>query len=317
MADRSKPELQYQAAPSLATRGRFRLLLLLMLIQVVMIAQSTYAPGFVAWMKNAWAEHQQAVAHRAQVKKNQADQQQCLAYAQPPEKVVWEEDPDRAAKLLAAGGYQPIVPTGQPSDFFSDAVPPGVSAHFPTMLPESIPAGLRLSGLAGNTIVFMHGRRAVGQAERLVAVGIHADIRATETGAPYKTTDTFDGFVWKWQTITAGSFATDSEDGTPAPNGSYTTTLRLQPDSDGAQLPAHWAAATQPGSPGQLTIQYSDQLRLYAGQADPADASHFTIAYDLDGHPGTIDGWLKPDGSVVLKPQVGKVANGVWYPHAK
>jgi hypothetical protein len=35
--------------------------------------------------------------------------------------------------------------------------------------------------------------------------------------------------------------------------------------------------------------------RFYAGQPDPADASHFSIGYDADGKPGTIDGWLLPD----------------------
>ena len=36
-------------------------------------------------------------------------------------------------------------------------------------------------------------------------------------------------------------------------------------------------------------------LRLFAGQADPADASHFTFMYELNGQRGTIDGWLQDD----------------------
>ena len=34
------------------------------------------------------------------------------------------------------------------------------------------------------------------------------------------------------------------------------------------------------------------RLRLYAGQPDPDDASHFTIGYDVDGELGVIEGWL-------------------------
>lgn len=34
-------------------------------------------------------------------------------------------------------------------------------------------------------------------------------------------------------------------------------------------------------------------LIFYAGQFDPADASHFTIAYKRDGDPGVIDGYLR------------------------
>src|SRR6202035_5192836 len=34
---------------------------------------------------------------------------------------------------------------------------------------------------------------------------------------------------------------------------------------------------------------------FYGGQADPKDASHFTIRYSVDGVEGTIDGWLIAD----------------------
>jgi hypothetical protein len=41
--------------------------------------------------------------------------------------------------------------------------------------------------------------------------------------------------------------------------------------------------------------------RYYAGQADPADASHFTITCEINGQPGLIDGWLRDDDSVLLE----------------
>jgi len=45
--------------------------------------------------------------------------------------------------------------------------------------------------------------------------------------------------------------------------------------------------------------------RLYAGQLDPIDESHFTIRYELDGKSGVIDGWLMPDDSVKLQNRGG------------
>ena len=42
-------------------------------------------------------------------------------------------------------------------------------------------------------------------------------------------------------------------------------------------------------------------LRLFAGQPDANDASHFTIDYALGDQKGVIDGWLKDDGSVLLE----------------
>jgi hypothetical protein len=34
-------------------------------------------------------------------------------------------------------------------------------------------------------------------------------------------------------------------------------------------------------------------LRVFAGQVDPADASHFSLRYAIDDREGTIDGWLR------------------------
>jgi hypothetical protein len=34
-------------------------------------------------------------------------------------------------------------------------------------------------------------------------------------------------------------------------------------------------------------------LRVFAGQVDPLDASHFTIEYELYGKRGVVDGWLR------------------------
>ena len=42
-------------------------------------------------------------------------------------------------------------------------------------------------------------------------------------------------------------------------------------------------------------------LRIYAGQPDATDASHFTIAYQAGEKKGIIDGWLKEDDTVELK----------------
>ena len=52
------------------------------------------------------------------------------------------------------------------------------------------------------------------------------------------------------------------------------------------------------------TIDYGNRLRFYAGQPDPNDSSHFTIAYQLDGRAGTIDGWMRNEG-LELKPREG------------
>jgi hypothetical protein len=42
-------------------------------------------------------------------------------------------------------------------------------------------------------------------------------------------------------------------------------------------------------------------FRLHAGRVDLANPSHFTIAFDYPAHPGTIDGWLQPDDSILFE----------------
>lgn len=49
----------------------------------------------------------------------------------------------------------------------------------------------------------------------------------------------------------------------------------------------------------------SDRIRLFAGQPDPADPSHFTIGYAVNGRPGTIDGWLQDDERVKFRVRGG------------
>lgn len=44
-----------------------------------------------------------------------------------------------------------------------------------------------------------------------------------------------------------------------------------------------------------------DRVRIYAGQTDPADASHFTIEYDKPDGRHLIDGWLAEDDQVLLQ----------------
>jgi hypothetical protein len=44
-----------------------------------------------------------------------------------------------------------------------------------------------------------------------------------------------------------------------------------------------------------------EATRIYAGQLDPEDASHFTIDYEARGRRHTIDGWLRDDETVLLE----------------
>ncbi len=49
----------------------------------------------------------------------------------------------------------------------------------------------------------------------------------------------------------------------------------------------------------------AQRVRFYAGQPDPNDPSHFTIRYEVNDQPGTIDGWLHFGSVVELKVRDG------------
>lgn len=312
MADESKPQLAYQIGSSPVTRGQFRLLLLLMLIQVVITAQSAYAPGFIAWVKGSWAEHQQTVAHRAQAQRNLATMKRCMSYAQPPATVVWDEDTDRAAKLLAGGGYAPTRPSGT-ADFVTNAITPGAMADVPVFA-VNIPTGIFQSH-PNAALVFLHSRRAATGPARLVGVTVGAMVEAANQNG-HSPEDKFDFSVYKIQSFSAQSFLPSAE-GEADSDARGWVELTLENEQSGVEMRGHWLPPPIRGSPGSLKIDDSDRLRVFAGQPDPSDESHFTIAYDLDGQPGVIDGWLNSDGSIKLEPRVGKRVNKVWYPHAK
>lgn len=54
-----------------------------------------------------------------------------------------------------------------------------------------------------------------------------------------------------------------------------------------------------------FTVPPDQPLKLYAGQADPLDATHFTVEYETPAGKGTVDGYLKDDDSVNLKIRSG------------
>jgi hypothetical protein len=42
-------------------------------------------------------------------------------------------------------------------------------------------------------------------------------------------------------------------------------------------------------------------VRVFVGRSDPANLSHFTIPFEIDGRAGTIDGWLQENDDVLLE----------------
>jgi len=55
---------------------------------------------------------------------------------------------------------------------------------------------------------------------------------------------------------------------------------------------------------GRVIVSANSSLRLFAGQSDPDNPSHFTIEYqEDDARHRTVDGWLRDDDTVALEPR--------------
>src|SRR5215203_5578124 len=102
MPDAQQPPLAYERPASAPIpRWQFRLLFLLVLVNLGITIQIAYAPGVGAAIKQWWAE--QKAGRQMQALKRQASN-----WTEPAGKVVWDEDPETAAKLLAGPGYSAV-----------------------------------------------------------------------------------------------------------------------------------------------------------------------------------------------------------------
>jgi len=312
MDDHRKPLEYDRTIQPAVTRRQFRLLLVLMLIQVVMTAQSTYLPGVVGWLKAQWADHQAAVAKRAEAARVAGLEQQCRAFTRPAEMVVWEEDPALAAPLLAQGGYQPVKAYDLTSSPAGALIPPGVCATAPAALDDVLRPTLPPSD-AG--LVFVHGLHSARGTERLVVVWATGRIDlpdAMKNSSP-PTRDPIDGQLSKVHGLVATALRLSSE----PPSVNASTELWLRPFGQPIDVPVRWLPPSAPGQPTTLHVKQVETFRVYAGQLDPADPAHFTIDYALDGNRATVDAYLSDDGSLRLTPRQGMVSGGMWFPHAK
>ena len=215
-------------------------------------------------------------------------QQQCMNFNAPADLVVYGPLPDGAAAVvpsymdgaspdvaallqpLSRGGFGAAPPTN----------PPGVISRVPICWVRFLDATRNVpsagSGKAAG-VVFCHDRVSPAGHRRLVTVEYPAIQMFSPDG----------GAIW------------------------------LDREGFSAQVygPAGWNGCRQlQAAPATAWLaEYPYRLptpsRFYAGQPDPADASHFSMEYEWsDGVHGFVDGWLNDDDTIMLKIRPGQGA---------
>jgi hypothetical protein len=252
------PQLDYAPPVSRRKKWAWRGALLLL---VVGLAVASYGWGPPVWRKAQILYWQHA----------------CMTYSPSPDTVVYEEEPIKAAELLAKKAeYQPYILrrgnglNSKPAAVNAAALCPNCYAHF--QLASGIP-GAGSNMFTMNTVgrpatVFLHERQSPAGHQRLVILTYHPE------------TDTFtSNFI--------EDYNYDAEAITPA-------TLRSQPSvplrSFGLDVMSSWP-------------RHPPLARMYAGQPDPVDPSHFTIRYQMWGQEDVLDGRLDDNDNVTITPR--------------
>jgi hypothetical protein len=333
------PPLAYQLRPDRpVTRRQHRILLALVVLNLLISIQYAYAPGVSTFIKEQWAEHKRRAAQAAAVKQAAALERQAMQWTEPQTKVVWDEDPETAAKLLAGTGYKKVAVGGLDAYAFLARWPRAAAVKSPPFvyqLFKPFPVGLRsVPRPDEHALILLHGLRSPSGQERLLYVFVEGSMNLTysarmpdqvrrqsyspSTKAPDAA---FSATVLKSTALYAVPCQPGGGESPPKPLTDDAIYLYLgrwgQPDGPGVKwswTPLSPEQQKEAVQPGLIRIEGPGLFRFYAGQADPADAAHFTIGYDLDGRHGTIHGRLKDNGSVEFKPDTGAVLNDRWYP---
>jgi hypothetical protein len=130
--------LEYAPAPPRQKRRWVRKTITLVVLLIVARAAWHYAPAMIAHVQVLWW------------------QRTCMAYAQPPDRVVYTEDPGETTALRRAGGYIQMAPSG-PALLCESAAYEGLAARLGYFT-------------SGGTLLYMHERTNAKGERRLVVV---------------------------------------------------------------------------------------------------------------------------------------------------
>lgn len=322
--------LEYdRGSESRAVARRYRLLLGLTLFNTLMLVGLTAGPYLLPFAREKWEQWQAARAQERMRREIVAFEQKCAAHAPPPQTVVYEEDPAEGAKLLATpgGAYERAVSTLADLPAFQPpvrAVVPDYAQSFVALADGSGGGGgggggsLFSGGGLWSTpsLLFMHERTTPGGQKLLVEVWLNPGY---QIGTHEDQTDAGNFTVFgatKRRRLMARAWSVPPAPAQPQQVHQWLTLLAL-PDADVPELARVPAGRARPSSADDhdaaaattrpVPVDYGSRLRFHAGQADPADPSHFTIAYQLDGKAGTIDGRVRDD-KLTLRPREGAPA---------
>jgi len=186
-------------------------------------------------------------------------QRQCMNYSAPPDQVVFDESPTATALIDSDLQYARLkllrdTYAPEPRKTVAAAFAPVCLKRFTSVIPSIYTP--QLLPIPDGAVLFLHERTTTSGRKALVTI----------TYCPQDMGHTFQQRFTNLYCSSLGAFA-----------------FRTSP------------AVNRPGLGEDIVPpEYvpSPNLRIFAGQVDPADESHFTIRYEMWGQSDVMDGWL-------------------------
>ena len=192
-------------------------------------------------------------------------QQACLDYQSPAGIVVYEENPARAAELLAKQGDYVKVPTGDAAEPIVGKIPPTWTAMMAWAAPNANPPA--------DAVLFLHERQTQLGKRGLVCVQadrVNRKLRVTFIHSAATTLDPVP--IFDVRVI-------------PRPQEGLVL-LSAGEDPFAAKLPK----ASDEGA--------RTDLRFFSSQIDSTDRSHWIMPYELDNRAGELEMWVQDEKTI-------------------
>ena len=290
--------LEYDRSGNHVTRGQFRVLLILMFVNTVVIVGYVAVPGGTQWARQQWKdfETRRAVEAREQQKRDAAAKRieafrkvlpALAAMKLPADPPVYTEDGVEEASLLASNpAYQTVRFERQGMEL--NLWQPAVARTAPVEVLEMQKVLGNARGGDGAT-AFMHARQNPAGAQRLVWCTIEAEQQASSDSSG-------DYFVMTRRTLRVRLIDPGSADETPQTLATVETEFDQRGDAERAHVKRDGTSKTP------------QVFRLLSGVPDAADATRCTVPYVLNGATGAFAIRVMPNDRLLVEPGEGRIA---------
>jgi hypothetical protein len=308
-------QLEYDNKATLITRRQMRYFLLLLTVNTLLFAGFICLPSASPFIKQAWEEYQRKRADAAEKAKQRSLIDACMNYSAPADQVVYAEQPAAADALMARSGQAKLAdPRGlfgygglfkRLPDFAVQRLftmgwhPPAVQGSVAPLI--ALASSNRGSGgslfqeMRDGNAIFLHQMSTPAGLKRLVWISMEPTGDLIEQRGAEK-----EGALHAYRFTLGRCFKVTVMD----KNADFPVVTRATLQSSATDQARLTLTSESADSKAELKSLLG-HWRVCAGQSDAANPSHLTFAYDIDGRPGVIDGWLKDGDRLMLEPRAG------------